>query len=220
MSPLTTSEPIAHRRHQRWVLFLAIAFLVLGLWGGWVAIRFATGKLSFAPPIFHGLTLQSPEQVADFSMMSSTGETVHLADYRGRVTLLYFGYTFCPDVCPATLLELREARKMLGREADDIQVIMITVDPARDTPAKLQQYLAQFDDSFIGLSGTADELLAVSTQLGIYYQAREIDGPAEYLMDHTAAVLTIDKEGYLRIMYPFGVSGGDIAADLNYLIQE
>lgn len=218
MAPTSTSVPT---RHNRWLIFLATAFLVVGLFGGWVAIQFATGGWRLAPPSYKGMVLQSPERLPDIEMMSTTGERVRLSDYRGKVVLVFFGYTYCPDICPATLLELRTAVRELGRDADDIQVIMVSVDPQRDDVARLKQYVTQFDERFIGLTGTDEELMASAAQYGIFYQAHEVEGSqAGYFMDHTAAVMAFDKEGYLRLMYPFGMTGGDIAADMRYLIKE
>ncbi|MBK8432038.1 MAG: SCO family protein [Chloroflexi bacterium] len=218
MSSTTTT---ANTRHKRWLIFLATAFLVVGLFGGWVAIQFANGSWRLTPPSYKGMTLQSPELLPDIEMMSTTGERVSLSDYRGKVVLLFFGYTSCPDICPATLLELRTAVRELGGDSDQIQVVMVTVDPQRDDVPRLKQYVTQFDERFIGLVGTDEELIASAAQYGIFYQAHEVEGSqAGYFMDHTAAIMAFDKDGYLRLMYPFGMTGGDIAADMRYLIKE
>jgi protein SCO1/2 len=208
-------------RHNRWIIFLATAFLVVGLFGGWVAIQFANGSWRLAPPAYKGMVLQSPERLPDIEMMSTTGERVRLSDYRGQVVLVFFGYTSCPDICPATLLELRTAVRELGQDSDQVQVVMVTVDPQRDDVARLKQYVSQFDERFVGLTGTDKELMASAAQYGIFYQAHEVEGSqAGYFMDHTAAIMAFDKEGYLRLMYTFGMTGAEIAADMRYLIKE
>ncbi|MDJ0756270.1 MAG: SCO family protein [Ardenticatenaceae bacterium] len=208
----TTSNPTRKRILQLIVGALALA---LGLYVGWLGMR-----LFAAPPEFNGMVIQSPEQLSDFTLTAHTGETVNLYDYRGQVVLLYYGYTFCPDICPATMAELKTARASLGNQADDVQVIMVTVDPERDTAEKLAEYMAFFDPTFLGLTGTDEEIMAATAPYGIFYQKQEVEGSSGYLMDHTAAVLVIDREGYLRMLYPFGVTGEDIGSDLEILVRE
>jgi len=132
---------------------------------------------------------------------------------------VYFGYTYCPDVCPTTLAELARALQRVGRRADQVQVIMITVDPERDTPEILARYLAHFDARFLGLSGTAAEIAAAATPLGIYFAKHEGTAATGYLVDHTATVAVIDRDGYLRLVFPFGTPGEDIASDLIHLLK-
>lgn len=182
-------------------------------------ILLGLGACGLRPYIFHGTLIQSPDPVPDFTLLGHMGQMVSLNDFRGQLVVLYFGYTVCPDVCPTTLAELRRAREVLGQSADQVQVLMITVDPERDTAEVLADYVTHFDPTFIGLTGTPDEIAAVATYYGVFYERREEEDSAlGYLVDHTATQMVIDQEGHLKVVYPFGTSAEDIAADLEYMI--
>lgn len=174
----------------------------------------------FGPTEWHGMEIQSNKPVTNFTLTGPGEQPVSLIDFRDKVVMIYFGYTFCPDVCPATMVELRDAMEILGKNSEDVQVLMITLDPERDTPEVLEAYLAHFDDSFIGLTGTPDELIAVTAPLGIFYERHEGSAASGYLIDHTATVAVLDKDRLLRLIYPFGITGEEMAADLKYLVRE
>ncbi|NPA06568.1 MAG: SCO family protein [Chloroflexi bacterium] len=197
------------RNRTFWLGFFGTLLLVGLGWWAWDRFR---------PYAFHGTVLQSNEPAPDFTLMSADGP-VSLSDFRGKIVLLYFGYTFCPDVCPTTLTELKRAMELLGEDADQVQVIMVSVDPERDTPEKIQEYVEYFWPTFIGVTGTPEQIAEVATQYGIYYEKREVPGATGYLMDHTATVTVIDRDGYVKLIFPFGTPGEDIAADLKYLIE-
>jgi protein SCO1/2 len=154
-----------------------------------------------------------------FTLMSETGETVTEKDVIDQPTLIYFGYTFCPDVCPATLFELRSAVELLGQQADEVQTIMISVDPERDTPEMLAEYVAHFHPSFIGVTGSPEEIAEVATLYGIFYEAHEGTAATGYLVDHTATVMVIDQSGHLKIVFPFGEPAENIAEDLSHILN-
>ncbi|MCP4417869.1 MAG: SCO family protein [Chloroflexi bacterium] len=189
-------------------------------------IGFALGGLFllirplFGPLEWNGMEIQSTQPVINFTLTGPDEQPVSLIDFRDKVTMLYFGYTFCPDVCPATMVELRDAIEILGKRSEDVQVIMITLDPERDTAEVLEEYVAHFDDSFIGLTGTSDELIAVTAPMGIFHERHEGSAASGYLIDHTATVAVLDKDGKLRLIYPFGITGEEMAADLWYLVRE
>ena len=170
------------------------------------------------PYEFRGMVLQ-PSDPVDFTLTAHTGEKVCLSDFRGKYVILYFGYTFCPDVCPLTLAELSQAMKILGDKAENVQVIMVTVDPERDTPERLANYVPSFHPSFIGLTGSPDEIAKAATPLGIFYVKNEVEGASGYLMDHTASVTLLDPEGRVRLIWPFGTPPEDVAADLEYMMR-
>ncbi len=195
----------------RVVLIGCIAIVGLGL-GAWLAIR-------FWPHRYHGLLLEPANPVADFALLGPDSRPVRLSDFRGKLTVLYFGYTWCPDVCPTTLAELARGLGGLGRRADQVQVLMITVDPERDTPEVLARYLANFDARFIGLSGTAEQIAAAATPLGIYFEKHAGTAATGYLVDHTATIAVIDQDGYLRLVFPPNTPGEDIASDLSHLLK-
>ena len=174
----------------------------------------------FGPTEWHGMEIQSNRPVTNFTLTGPGEQPVSLIDFRDKVVMIYFGYTYCPDVCPATMVELRDALEILSDRSAEVQVVMITVDPERDTAAVLEAYVTHFDDSFIGLTGTPDELLAVTAPMGIFFERHEGTAASGYLIDHTATVAVLDKNGKLRLLYPFGVTGEEIAADLKYLVRE
>ncbi len=169
------------------------------------------------PHVFHGAVIQSSTPAPTVDLIAHTGARVSLDDYAGKVVVLYFGYTFCPDVCPTTLSRLATARGLLGDRADDVQVLMVSVDPERDTPDVLAKYVPAFDESFIGLTGTRQEVAQLATVYGVYFEKTEVEGAAGYLVDHTATVMVVDRDGFLKLVLPFDITAADIADDLGYL---
>lgn len=185
-----------------------------------IVIVLLTAVLSACAPYeFHGTILQSSTEAANFTLMSSNGQRVSLDDFRGKLVVLYFGYTFCPDVCPATLVEIAGAMDILGEDAKKVQAIMVSVDPERDTPEQLAEYVAHFDPNFLGVTGTPEEIAELATLYGIYYEKHEGSEASGYLIDHTATVMVIDQEGYLKLLLPFGTTAQDMADDLAYLLK-
>ncbi|UCC53662.1 MAG: SCO family protein [Anaerolineaceae bacterium] len=210
---VTVAEQAGIWQRYKWLLIGAAA-LILGLLVGLAIIR-----IFGSPYTYHGTVIQSPDLAADFTLTGLNGEPVSLHDFRGQAVMIYFGYTFCPDVCPATMVELAQASEMLGKDAEKVQVILISLDPDRDTPQKLNEYVTHFDPSFIGITGSEDEIAAVATLYGIFYEKHEGTVATGYLIDHTASVVTIDPDGYLRLVYPFNTPAEDIAEDLQHLVN-
>ena len=175
----------------------------------------------YRPYSFHGMVMKSAELAPNFVLTSSrTGEPVQLRDFEGQVVLLYFGYTTCPDVCPATLADIAEAFDLIGKKSDQVQLLWITVDPERDSPAKMEDYVLHFHPDFTGLvPRSPEETLEVATQYGIYYEKVDYGSETGYLMDHTATITLVDKDGYVRVVYPFGTSSKDLASDLDYILS-
>lgn len=173
------------------------------------------------PYPFHGIVLQSPEPATDFTLTASTGAPLRLSDLRGKVVLLYFGYTACPDACPLTLADLTQTMQLLGKPAEKVQVILVSVDPQHDTPQRLARYVTAFDPTFLGMTGAPATIEAVATQFGIFY-----DGPQPlvnsteqvYPVNHTSNIVVIDPAGYVRLLFPTGTTPADMASDLKYLI--
>jgi protein SCO1/2 len=189
---------------------LVVLLLVVAVVAGWWNL----------PPELHGVALQSPRVADDFTLMASTGEPKSLTDFRGQYVVLYFGYTYCPDVCPTTMNDLKQMAAELGEtRMKDVQVILISVDPERDTPEQLATYTGFFHPSFIGMTGTVPEIQAVASQFGIFFERQPGSENTNYLVDHTSAVTVIDPEGYVRIIFPYGVSGADMATDLRYFMR-
>lgn len=193
---------------KRWA-----AVAIAALLGVAVAV-FVVPKLSPEPHEFVGTVLSNPEQAPSFTLTADTGDRVGLDDYRGQVVLIYFGYTFCPDICPASLAELADAVATLGDDGDDVQVLMISVDPARDLPEVLGEYVDHFDTRFVGLTGSDNEIAAVAEQYNVFYEASEGTAATGYLVDHWAGVMLVDREGRLVELLSYGTTGEQIAADV------
>lgn len=157
-----------------------------------------------------------PRSAPEFSLSGSDGSDVTLARYRGKVVLLTFGFTYCAAVCPTTLATLAQARGSLGKAADSVQVIFVTVDPARDDAAHMRDYLVAFDRSFIGATGSADALAAVRQNYGVTAE-KQGTGP-NYAMAHTSSIFLIDRAGKLRAMMPFGHDAADFTHDVKLLL--
>ena len=161
----------------------------------------------------------SPPRLApDFSLQASNGTELKLSSYRGRVVVLAFGFTTCPDVCPITLATLAQARKKLGAEAKNVQIVYVTVDPERDDAARMRTYLASFDPTFIGGTGAAGRLEAVRKEYGIIATRKTVG--TSYLYGHSSFVYLIDAAGRLRALMPYGHSADDYAHDLRILMAK
>lgn len=171
------------------------------------------------PYSFYGTLIQSPDPAFDFTLTAHTGQRTKLSDFQGKLVVLYFGYTFCPDVCPTTLSEINKAMEILGDKADEVQVIMISVDSERDSPEKMAEYVAHFNPDFLGLTGIPEKIAETAALYGIFYQKHEETGATGYLIDHTASVMVIDKKGHLKLVFPFGTPAKHIADDLAYLLR-
>lgn len=168
---------------------------------------------------FTGQVLSPAKPAPDFTLTDQRSEPFQLSQQRGNVVLLYFGYTHCPDICPATLSVFRMVMTDLGAQAQHVRVVFVTVDPERDTAAYLKDYLAQFSPDFIGLTGTLDQLNPVYQSYGIYRQKIPAAGPLGYTMTHTSTFDVIDSKGNLRLVHNFGDSEQDIAADVRQLLH-
>lgn len=164
----------------------------------------------------------SPPRLApDFSLGGSDGSKLSLSHYRGKVVILAFGFTSCVDVCPVTLGVLAEARKKLGAEGEDLQVVYVTVDPARDNAKRMREYLAAFDTTFIGGTGTANELDIVNKKYGIIANkvADKRAIPGRYSIAHSSYTYMIDRAGHLRALMPYGHNADDYLHDIKILLK-
>lgn len=162
-----------------------------------------------------------PARVApSFSLTGSDGAPLTLERYRGKVVILGFGFSHCPEICPTTLAKLAKARQRMGAAARDVQVIYVTVDPERDTAEQMRGYLALFDPTFIGGTGTRAQLDAVFKDYGITATKYAGRAPGEYGFEHSTFVYLIDGDGRLRAMAPYGKSAEDIAHDAAILLRK
>lgn len=183
----------------------------------------AAGTVFFAQSAgFRGTYFTEPyPPAAEFTLERSDGTSFQLSQMRGRVVLLFFGYTSCPDICPATLAELNQAMgKLRESEADRVQVVFVTVDPERDTPERTQEYVNHFNPGFIGLSGTEEQLAKVWSDYGVFREIVEGTSSLGYIVNHTARVTLIDGNGNMRISFGFDTPVDDIVHDLKLILRE
>jgi protein SCO1 len=154
----------------------------------------------------------------DFRLTDQNGRVRTMEDFHGQVVAIFFGFTFCPDVCPTTLSEMRGVMKTLGADGEKLQVLFVTVDPKRDTQELLARYVSSFHPRFLGLRGDADATAKVTRDFKIV--AREVAGktPDSYTVDHTAGTLVFDRQGRLRLMAPYGLGADKLAADIKRLL--
>jgi len=173
-----------------------------------------------APGLKSG-SFSPPRPAPEIAQQAADGSDFRLSSLRGKVVVLEFGFTHCPAVCPASLAMLAQARQKLGANADRLQVVFVSVDPERDTPARLKSYLAQFDRSFIGLTGTPEQMAAIRKDFGISATRMPApNGQAGYQMGHSSYLYFIDKKGMLRALAPFGRPADEIVHDVNLLAAE
>ena len=195
-----------------------IVFLAVGLGVALAAAFWFLVLPRFQPHVFSGTVIQSETPAPPVELLTSTGGRASLEAFEDKLVVLYFGYTFCPDVCPTTLSTLKKAVDKLGRDAEDVQVVMVSVDPQRDTPEILADYLAYFDPTFVGMTGTEDEIASIATVYGVYFKAREGSVDTGYLVDHSAHLMVVDRDGYLKLLLPPDLTVDQIADDLEYLL--
>ena len=167
----------------------------------------------------------SKNDVSNFKLTNHLGSKASLSDYKGKVVVLLFGYTHCPDICPTQLNDMQKVLDKLGDDADQIQVVFITFDPERDTPKVLKDYLAFFNPGFVGLTGTKEEIASVAQQFNVIYMKREVKSKAGYLMGHTSFVNLLDQQGHLYKWYKQKLEAPDstldkIAGDIQQLIKK
>jgi protein SCO1 len=155
----------------------------------------------------------------DFALTDANGKARTLADFRGKAVVIFFGYTQCPDVCPTTLAALADAMKQLGPDADRVQVLFVTIDPARDTPALLAQYVPAFDPRFLGLYGNDEATQRVAREFKIIYQKQPGSTPDTYTMDHSAGSFVFDPQGRLRLYVSHGQGPELFAHDLREILR-
>lgn len=173
-----------------------------------------------SPHTFHASVITPPLPVTDFSLQTANNESFRLSDQKGKIVLLFFGYTSCPDVCPTTLATFKQAHEKLGDAAQEVRFVMITAYPERDTPDKVSAYAAQFNPEFVGLSGSLADLEPIWKELGVFVEKQDSSSAAGYLVSHTASVYVIDWNGNLLMTFPYGTSATDMADDLTQLLKQ
>ncbi len=172
-------------------------------------------------PKFKSTDITGVDYGKQLSLTDQNGRPRSLQDFRGKVVVLFFGYTHCPDVCPTTLAEMAQVMKKLGPEADRVQVLFVTVDPERDTPAVLSRYVPAFDPRFLGLYGDAEATRRAAKEFKVFYEVKKGEAHGEYTVDHSAGTYVLDTKGRLRLFVGYGrVGADDLAADIRILLRE
>ena len=181
----------------------------------------STGDIKFAPVVtqFKNTDVTGLTYAKDFALTDHTGKARTLADFRGKVVLVFFGYTQCPDVCPTTMAELARVMKQLGTKADRVQVLFVTLDPERDTQALLAQYVPAFDPRFLGLRGDAAATAKVAKEFKIFFEKVPGKSAGSYTIDHTAGSYVFDANGAVRLFVRHGQGPEPIVHDLKLLLQ-
>ena len=198
---------------RRNLLSLSVALLAVG---GMLPLAGCSDKA----PSFVSIDITGADYARDFSLVDHNGQTRSIKDFAGKVVVVFFGFTQCPDVCPTAMSELAEIRKLLGADGERLQGIFITVDPERDTPEVLKAYMANFDPSFLALRPSSPEqLAALAKDFKAYY--KKVDGrtPTSYTMDHSAGSYVFDPQGRIRLFTRHGMGAQALAGDLRQLLK-
>ena len=175
-------------------------------------------KLKDKPPAFHNTDVTGVDYAKGFTLTDHTGKQRTLEDFRGKLVVMFFGYTQCPDVCPTTMSEMAAVMKELGPSAEDVQVLFVTVDPERDTQELLSHYVPAFDKRFIGLYGNAEQTAKVAKEFKVFYAKQPGADPGSYTVDHTAGSFVFDRQGQLRLFIRHNQGPAIIAHDLRQLL--
>ena len=170
------------------------------------------------PVAFVGTDITGADFPKPLTLTDHFGKKRTMSDFAGKVVVLFFGYTHCPDVCPTTMIELKNTMKILGNKSDQVQVLFVTVDPARDTQQVLSQFVPSFDKRFLGLWGSLQETAETIGNFKIYYSKVKGKTDADYTIDHSAGMYVFDKAGKIRLYTSFGQKPADIASDIEKLL--
>ena len=171
-------------------------------------------------PAFKGVDLTGAAYAQSLNLTDQDGRARNLAEFKGKVAVIFFGYTQCPDVCPTTLAELAEVKRSLGADGEKLQGIFVTVDPERDTEPLLKAYLSSFDPSFVALRGSESQTQQAAREFKVYYAKAPGKAPGSYTMDHTAASFLFDKQGHVRVFVRYGSGAQAMADDIKLLLKE
>jgi len=212
MNPLAVKSPSSTRPNGRrtWLFALLGAAALAG------CDKF--GLSGAGKPAFHGVDITGAEYGRQLALPDADGRERTLADFKGKVIVVFFGYTQCPDVCPTTMAELALIKRALGPDGERVQGLFVTVDPERDKPEVLKAYLASFDPSFVALRGSPEQIAAAAREFKVFYAKAPGKTPGSYTMDHTAGSYLIDPQGRLRLFERYGTPSDELQADLKQLL--
>ena len=168
--------------------------------------------------VFNAIDISGGEMGSDFAIKDHNGQLRRLNDFAGKVVVVFFGYTQCPDVCPTTMTELVEVKRLLGKDGERLQPLFITVDPQRDTPELLKAYMVNFDPGFLALCPTPEQLADVAASFKVYYKKVGDEKSGSYTMDHSAGSYVFDPKGRVRLFVRYGLGAQPLAADIAQLL--
>ena len=171
-------------------------------------------------PSFKAVDITGAEYARELSLTDADGKPRQLSDFKGKVTLVFFGYTQCPDVCPTTLAELAAVKRDLGKDGERVQGVFVSVDPERDTPEILKAYMASFGPDFVALRGTAEETQTAAKNFKVFYAKSPGKTEGSYTMDHTAGTYVFDAQGRVRLFVRYGSGAEALTHDLKLLLAE
>lgn len=206
-------------RPRRIIIMLTVILVMSGAYAAWGLYTMSQWEEPVAEASFHGFLMDPPAPAPKFELIDQHYQPFRLADHNGKLVVIFFGYTNCPDVCPATLVYYTQVKRALGPLADQVEFVFITVDPEYDTPEHLRAYVERFDPAFYGLTGDEETIRELALAYGVYYDKVEDESsPVGYWVEHTAFTFVVDTDGNLRLVHPFGVESEDIASDLRQLL--
>lgn len=211
-SPVLTgpSAPVLRRQALAW-LAASGALLLAG------CDQLSPSGHGIASP-FKGIDISGADYARGFQLTDFNGQSRSLTDFKGKVVMLYFGFVQCPDVCPTALTRAAAVVQQLGPQAADLQVIFVTVDPERDTPELLREYMASFDPSFLALTGSAEQIAQAAKEFRVYY--KKVPTGSSYTLDHTALSYLFDRQGRIRVVLRHEQTADDYTADVRALLAE
>jgi protein SCO1/2 len=180
----------------------------------------ALSGCSETKPSFTSIDVTGADYAKDFELTDHNGQVRRLSDFAGKIVVVFFGYTQCPDFCPTTMTELLEVKRALGPDGERLQVLFVTVDPARDTPEVLKAYVSNFDPAFLGAYTTPERLAALAKDFKAYYKKVEGPTPTSYTMDHSAGSYIYDTKGALRLFTRYGSGASALSQDIAQLLRQ
>jgi protein SCO1/2 len=200
------------RFSDSWFRFFGACALAISLVG--------LSACSEPKPAFKGVDITGADYAKELNLTDQNGQVRKLKDFSGKLVVVFFGYTQCPDVCPTTMQELAEVKRLLGPDGDKLQAVFVTVDPERDTTELLKAYVENFDVSFVALRPTQEQLPAIAKEFKIYFKRVEGKTPTSYTMDHSAGSYTFDTQGRVRLFNRYGTGPQGLADDFKLLLKK
>lgn len=218
MTQPTRQEWPALSSRRVWLRRARVATMALLCGAGLSACDAPVSTGAGASPAFRGVDITGAEYARSLSLTDQHGQTRTLAEFKGKVTLVFFGFTQCPDVCPATMAELAQVKTRLGADGNRVQGVFVTLDPERDTPELLKAYMAGFDPGFVALRGTLEQTAAAAKEFKVFHAKVPGTSPDSYSIDHTAGSYVFDTQGKVRLFVRYGSGPEALAADLKVLL--